>query len=136
MKNPVEQEKLLAVLTSWALFGLFGLGLALTGFSLDDLVFSLSGFGLIVLGFIAHMILNRFFQSGFNNGEIVVGFMAYGTALACFVVAWAFGAGLSNQEFLAGIAGFAAIIVGFGAYLITNYGLKDSFSMFHRGDGR
>lgn len=130
MRTQPEQEKLLAVTVSWALFGLFGVALILTGFASESVVLGAAGYAMLIAGFVAHIIINNLLHQGFTTGETVVGIMAYGAALVCFVASWAMGV-VTGVQFLVGIVGFAAIILGFTIYFVTAYGLKGAFSMFH-----
>lgn len=130
-----ETEKRLAVVTNWALFAPFGLGFILSGFGAERWGVSLGGFAAFVLGFIAHLIINRLYRTGFSKGEIIVGFIASGVSLLCFIFSWIFAPGFGEPNVVAGIAGFGAIIACFVVYLVTKFGLKESFSKFHiKGD--
>lgn len=125
-----QTEKTLAVVADWGLLGSFGLAFTLSGFSEGSAILALIGFGLFIVGFVAHVIINRTFRSDFNNGEIAVGFITFGVALLVFILSWP---GLGTSEIVVGIAGFGALIAAFATYVITRYGLQGAFSMFHRG---
>ena len=126
-----DTEKQLAIVTNWALFASFGMGLILSGFGAEQWEVSLGGFSAFVLGFIAHVIINRLYRTGFGKGEIMVGFVAFGVVLLCFIFGWIFDPAFGAPDVAAGIAGFGAIIACFVVYVVTKFGLKGSFSMFH-----
>ena len=121
-----QLERRLAVVANWALFGSFGLGLIQSGAASGRGAIGLLGFALIIVGFIAQVIINRIYGGGFTAGEIALGFSAR----------WLFDPGFTAADAVIGLAGFAAIIASFIAYIVLRYGLKGSFSMFHqlRGD--
>jgi len=126
-----QAEKRLAVVSSWALWGAFGLCTILSGFARERLIVSLLGFALILAGLVAHVIINRLFRTGFGKGEVVVGFIVFGGSVLLFVLSWILDPGFGGSNALAGVAGFSAIIVAFVLYLVIRFGLKGSFSMFH-----
>lgn len=126
-----ETEKRLAVVTSWGLFGSFGLSFVLSGFADGQIAIGLLGFAIFVLGFIAHVIINQLYGTGFSRGEIVVGFLIFGISLLTFVGGWILNPDVDNGAVLVGLAGFGAIITCFVVYLVSKFGLKGSFSMFH-----
>jgi len=126
-----EIEKRLAVVTNWALLAPFGLCLILSGFGSERWIVSLGGFAAFVLGFISHVIINRLYRTNFSTGEIIVGFVAFGVSLLCFILSALLTPRFGEANVVAGIAGFGAIIACFVVYLITKFGLKGSFSRFH-----
>jgi hypothetical protein len=127
-----QTERRLAVVANWALFGSFGLGLIQSGAASGRGAIGLLGFALIIVGFIAQVIINRIYGGGFTAGEIALGFSAFGIAVIGFVAAWIFDPRFGAADVVTGLSGFAAIIACFIAYLVTRYGLRGSFSMFHQ----
>ncbi len=121
----------LAVASSWALLGPFALCLVLSGFTLPLPWAILGGFALLVAAFISHLVINAVFHSGFTTGEIVAGFVAFGIGLIAFIASVLAGPPMAAAQFAAAIAGFAALVLCFLAYLITKFGLKGAFSRFH-----
>jgi hypothetical protein len=126
-----ETERRLAVITNWAMFGSFGLGLIQSGLGSDRIQLGLSGFALLVIGFIAQVIINRLYGGGFTKGEVAFGFTAFGVAVLGFILAWIFDRTFDTADLVIGLSGFTALIACFGVYLVTKYGLKSAFSMFH-----
>ncbi|MBX6321361.1 MAG: hypothetical protein IRY94_06000 [Rhodospirillaceae bacterium] len=131
MATVKDAERRLAVVTSWAVSGGFGLACILTGFRDAQEVPGLIGFAVVIAGLVAHVIINRVFGTGFTNGEIVLGFIIFGVALLVFMAAWIADPAFGEARVVIGLAGFAAIIACFIAYIVTKHGLKGSFSMFH-----
>ena len=127
-----QTERRLAVVANWALFGAFGLGLIQTGTSGGRIVLGLIGFALIVAGFVSQVIVNRLYGGGFTTGEVTLGMSAFGIAAVGFVASWIFDPRFGPPQMVIGLSGFAAIIGAFIVYLVTRYGLKGSFSMFHQ----
>jgi len=132
MELEEETEKKLAVTANWGLLGSFAVTFILSGFGNGEVVYAIIGFGLLILAFVAHIIINRIYGVGFNNGEIAIGFIVFGVALLGFVANRFLGAGYSAGETIAGVLGFGALAAAFIAYVITKYGLKGAFSMFHQ----
>ncbi|HWA45082.1 MAG TPA: hypothetical protein VHA10_17815 [Hypericibacter adhaerens] len=126
-----QTERRLAVIANWGLFGTFGLGLILSGVNGGTIALGLLGFALILVGFIAQVIINQVYGRGFTPGEVALGFIGFGIAVLGFVASWIFDPTFGTTDIVVGLSGFAAIIVAFLVYLVTRYGLKGSFSMFH-----
>jgi hypothetical protein len=129
-------ERRLAVTTLWGLFGSFALGFVLTGFSSRSLMWGVAGFALLIAGLIAHVIVNQIYRTSFSSGETVLGFLLFAVALVIFLSAWIFDRSFGEENGLIGLAGFAAIIAFFIAYLVIRFGLRGAFSMFHQLERR
>jgi hypothetical protein len=126
-----QTERRLAVIANWGLFGTFGLGLIQSGIRSGTIALGLLGFALILVGFISQVIINQVYGRGFTTGEVALGFVGFGVAVLGFVASWIFDPNFGTAEIVIGLSGFAAIIAAFLIYLVTKYGLKGSFSMFH-----
>jgi hypothetical protein len=127
-----ETERRLAVVTSWGLLGSFGLCLIMSGFNDSQLVMGLVGFAILIVGFVTHLIIGNLFGTMFDRGEVIVGFILFGIGLVAFLASWIFDPRFDSVDVTMGLAGFAAIIACFVVYLVTRFGLKGSFSMFHQ----
>lgn len=136
MATIAETEKRLAVTTNWAVFGAFGLCFILSGFQAERVGLTLLGFGGILAGFIAHVLINRVYRVGFSKGEVVAGFVAFGVSLLAFILNWLANPRFGTAEIISGVAGFGAIVVTFFLYLVFRFGVRGSFSMFHVQRGR
>jgi hypothetical protein len=130
-------ERRLAVVTSWSLFGGFGLALIQSGMAHAAIPIGLAGCALLVAGFVAQVIVNAVYGGGFTAGEVAFGFAVFGVAVVGFVASWILDPAYGAAQVTIGLTGIAAMIVAFLVYLVTRYGLKGSFSMFHAtGDRR
>jgi len=136
MATVLATEKRLAVTTCWALCAPGGLCLIVSGFDAGLPAVTLAGFGVLVLGFIAHVVINAVFRTGFAPGELATGFVAFGVGLTVFILASLLGHRLDVADLAAGIAGFAALVACFLVYTVTRFGLKGAFSQFHHPGGR
>jgi len=131
--NSVERvESRVAVYTSWALFGSFGFCFTVTGFSDSNLLFGLTGFAMFLIGFCAHLIIQRIFGTDFSKGEVALGLAIFGISVLAFVGSWLFDPSFNRMDSLIGLAGFGSIVIGFIVYLVTKFGLKESYSMIRR----
>ena len=126
-----ETERRLAIITNWGFVGSFGLCLIMSGFNDSQLALGLIGFAVLIGGFISHLIIGNLFGTIFDSGEVIVGFILFGIGLVAFMVSWLFDPRFDSADVAMGLAGFAAIIACFIVYVITRFGLKGSFSMFH-----
>lgn len=126
-----DTERRLAVVTNWSLCAPFGLAFIVSAFDGNGVVMGVIGFAILVAGFVAHVIINQLYGTGFTTGEIVVGFIAFDVALLSFMGAWISSPHLGGARVITALAGFGALVLCFVAYLVTRYGLKGAFSMFH-----
>jgi hypothetical protein len=129
-------EKRLAVVTSWGFFGSFGMGFVLSGFSGAQWWMGLLGYALLVAGFIAHVVINRTFDTGFSSGEIALGLVLFGVSALSFIGSWLFDPGFGSVNLGIGLAGFAAMAACLLGYLVVRYGLRGSYVMVHSLRGR
>lgn len=130
-----DTERRLAVVTCWSLCAPFALAFVISGFA-GSVVMGAIGFAILVVGFVAHVIINQLYGTGFTTGEIVVGFIAFDVALLSFMGAWIATPELGGARVITGLAGFGAIVLCFVVYLVTRYGMKGAFSMFHQARHR
>lgn len=121
-------ERRLAVTTSWGLFGSFGVCLICTGFGAPSLAAGLSGFALMIAGFVSNVIINRIFGSGFTEGEVALGLGAYAVALLTFSLSWIL-LHFRFMQIVIGISGFAALAVCFLFYTVSSHGVRGSLEL-------
>jgi hypothetical protein len=127
-----ETERRLAIITNWGFVGSFGLCLITSGFSDSQLALGFAGFAVLIAGFVSHVIIGNLFGDIFDSGEVIVGFILFGIGLMAFIASWIFDSRFDSADVTMGLAGFAAIIACFIVYVVTRFGLKGSFSMFHQ----
>ncbi len=130
MAQPASIDRSILVFAIWAVLGFLGLGFVLEGFARDSIAAAAIGIGLVIAAFVAHIIVNGIWQQGFSDGEATLGIGAYGVLALVFILSWATGH-VTASGYLAGIALFGLIAVGFIAYLATRHGVRGAFSQFH-----
>ena len=125
-------EHLLAVLTLWGVAGAFGLGLILSGFHDASIELGLLGFGCIIAGFVAHVLVNHEYRTRFSQRQIVAGLSLFCVAVLSFVASWLADPGFGTAGIAIGLGGFAALVLMFLVYIVSMHGVRGAFSMFHR----
>ena len=119
-------------MTNWALLAGFGICFVLSGFSQADPLVGLAGFALFVVGFIAHVIINRIFGVGFSTPQVSLGLLAFVVAVLSFVAGSIFDPSFRETDVVVGLVGFSAIIACFIVYVMINYGIRGSYAMIDR----
>lgn len=118
------------VFSIWMSLGALGLAVVLEGFARDDWTVSLLGVGTVAAAFVAHIVVNTVFRTGFTRGETALGIGAYGLLGLVFILG-ALGGQLSLADYYSGLILFGVVAVGFVTYLVTRHGLRGAFSQFH-----
>jgi hypothetical protein len=127
-------ERGILVFTIWACLGFLGLGVVLEGLARDSWPLSACGVGVIVLAFVAHIIVNGVCDTGFTQGEALLGIGTYGFLGLVFIASALFG-DISMPDLYSGLTLFGMLAAGFLAYIATRHGLRGAFSRFHmKGD--
>ena len=126
-----DAEHRLAVLTSWALFGAFGIAIVASGFRQDQFLLSSAGYAVLIAGFIAHIIINRIYLSDFRVGEIATAITLFGVATLAFMGNWALAPDFSEADVESGLLGLVLVVVCFIVFIAIRHGFRGAFSMFH-----
>ncbi|CAN7286246.1 hypothetical protein LJR030_002566 [Rhizobium sp. LjRoot30] len=128
-KGPNVERNIL-VFSVWAVLGFFGLGCFLEGLARDLFALSALGVGVIVTAFVAHIVINGIFATGFTPGEAALGIGAYGLLGLVFIVG-AVGGEMTMTDYYSGLLLFGVLAAGFLSYLLTRHGMRTAFSQFH-----
>lgn len=129
-------EHRLAIMTNWALFAGFGICFVLSGFSRGELWIGLFGFALFIMGFVAHIIVNRIFSVGFSNSQVALGLAAFVVGALNFIASCIFDPTFGQTDVFVGLIGFSAIMGSFVVYVLINYGIRGSYVMIDRLNAR
>ncbi len=124
-------EKRLAVVTNWSLFASFGMCFILSGFGRPSWGLGLLGYGLLVVGFIGHLIINHVFEVGFSAGEVALGLVLFGISALTFVASTVFSAHFGPVNLGLGLAGFGALTACLVFYLVIRYGMRGTWVLIH-----
>ncbi len=130
--QPVDRGIL--VFAIWAALGFLGLGIVLEGFTRDSWAISAAGVATIAAAFVAHIVVNVVFGTGFSRGETALAIGTYGLLGSVFL-AGAVSGGMSMADYYSGLTLFGVLAVGFLVYLTTRHGLRGAFSRFHLRPG-
>lgn len=126
-----EQERRLALISLWAVLGLFGLGLILSGLTEDSLVLGLTGFGLIVMAFVFSILVNHYFDAEFTSGEVVLALILFGGSALVYLLSWIFTADFSAQDRTIGAGGFGMLLAAIVIYMMTRFGIRRAYYLVH-----
>jgi hypothetical protein len=129
------QEHRLAVMTVWALFGSFGIGLILSGFAEASPAAGLCGYATLIAGFVAHIVINRIYGTGFTQPQVALGLGVFTVGALCYIASVLFNPGFGEIEVATGLVGFIALAAAFVVYIIINYGVRGSYAMVYRLHG-
>lgn len=124
-------ERRLAVMTHWGLAGSFGMAFLLSGFNASDWTCGLLGYALLIGGFVGHVLINHFFDSGFNAGEVALGLILFGLFGLVFVVTALLTPQYNRVNLGLGITGFSVMALVLALYLIIRYGTRGTWNMVH-----
>lgn len=124
-------EKRLAVVTNWSLFASFGMCFVLSGFNGPSWGLGLMGYGLLVLGFVGHLVINHVFEVGFSPGEVALGLVLFGISAVSFIASAMFSAHFSPENLGLGLAGFGAMAACLILYLVIRYGMRGTWVLVH-----
>jgi hypothetical protein len=124
-------ERRLAVMTHWSLFGAFGMGFLLSGFSAAQWGLGLLGYGLILVGFAGHVVINHIYDTGFMAGEVALGLLLFGASALAFIGSVVLVPDFSPVNLALGLCGFAAIVASVALYLLIRYGTRGSWNVVH-----
>jgi len=100
------------------------------GFGQGGAPYLFCGFAAILAGFVAHVIVNAVYATGFSPRELGLGLIVYGTGLVAFVMASLVNAAFAAHNFMPLSVGFivtGAVVI---FYLITRYGARQAFEGF------
>lgn len=125
-------DQRLAVFTNWGFFGPLGIAVAMTGFAYSHLWLGLGGFALLIIGFCAHLIVNRIYATNFTNGEVALALVMFGLSLLSFIGSWIFDGRFSETNKLIGLIGFSSLVLGLVVYMFIRFGVRESYEMVHR----
>lgn len=124
-------ERRLAVMTLWGLLGSFGMAFLLSGFGTPDWGLGLLGYAFLITAFVAHVLVNHFFESGFQAGEVALGLVMVGFLALVFVANVLFGGGSSPTKLGLGLAGFLITGLAIVLYMIIRYGTRGTWNVVH-----
>jgi hypothetical protein len=124
-------ERRLAVMTHWGLAGSFGMAFLLSGFNASDWTCGLLGYALLIGGFVGHVLINHFFDSGFNAGEVALGLILFGLFALVFVVTALLTPQYNRVNLGLGITGFSVMALVLALYLIIRYGTRGTWNIVH-----
>ncbi|MDK1118299.1 MAG: hypothetical protein QGM50_05840 [Anaerolineae bacterium] len=99
------------VLSFWFAFGIVAVALINMGFRLSDGVLTLLGFASIVVGFVAHIIINNIYATNFTPREIAFGLLIYSIGLIVFILMKFFRDDISDTNFYSGVIGFISVFI-------------------------
>jgi len=85
---------------------------------------------LLIVGFVAHILINRIYSTNFTQNEIALGLFLYCLSLLVFVFSSIVNTGLDRSRFIAGTAGFLLIFVSVVFFMVTRFGLRKAFKFF------
>jgi TM2 domain-containing membrane protein YozV len=124
-------ERGIAVFANWGVFGAIAVGFLMEGVTREAYALSLIGVAAVIVGFVGHLIVNAHFDQSFSRGETSLGLAALAAVSLIFAVAW-LSSRLADATVWTGLTLIAALVGAAAVYLGTRFGLKETFSQFHR----
>jgi hypothetical protein len=132
--EPLTESKALdrhaLVMAIWLALGLVATALFDYGFGVGGAAFILAAYGVLIVAFIGHVIVNAVYATAFTPRELALGLVVYGTALLAFGLAVILSPGFAARAFLPLMLGFVVFGASVIFYMITHFGVRRVFDAF------
>ena len=128
--SPDRLERHALVMALWLPMGFVALWLFHYGFGAGGAWWIGAGFGTVVVGFVAHVMVNAVLGTGFSGREIALGLVLFGLAVIALILAVLFDPAFAARFLLPvalGLIGLAAAVV---FYMVTRFGTRGAFQRF------
>jgi hypothetical protein len=126
----VRLDRHALVLAVWLPAGFVALGLLHYGFGPGGAWWVAAGFGALLAGFVAHVIVNAVLGTIFTVREAGLGMALYAIGMVALVLAVLLGDGFAVRFFLPVAAGMIALLLAAVFYMLTRFGTRDAFDKF------
>ena len=118
------------VMAIWLAFGFVAVVLFHYGSGAGGTIYTLAAFGVVLVAFVGHVIVNAVYETTFTSRELGLGLIFYaGGVVACGLAAL-FVPGFGARNFLPLSLGFGVLFVGVIFYMITHFGVRRVFEAF------
>ena len=132
------------VMAIWFALGLVATALFHHGLGAGAPGFTASGFGVVLVAFVGHVIVNAVYRATFTARELALGLVIYAAGLVAFGLAVLIADDLDPDNIVIIGLGFLALFLGVGFYMVTHFGMRRVFDAFdvirdfrpENGDGR
>lgn len=94
-------------------------------------VFILGGFGVVIAGFVGHVVVNAVLKSDFTIAEIALGLVLILTSLVAFGLAVLFAGDSVAVSFVPLSIGGVALVATIGFYMLSKLGTRGAFESFY-----
>lgn len=118
------------VMAVWLAAGFLALALFHYGFGGAGPLWVAAGFGAILAGFAAHVIVNAVLRTGFSAAEVALALVLFLAGTLAFGMATLFSEGFAQRNFLVVVGGMAALVAAVIFYMVTRAGVRGAFEAF------
>jgi hypothetical protein len=132
--NPEEQTARLdrhaLVMALWLPVGFVAVALCHHGFALGGPVWVGAGFGMLAIGYVAHVIVNAVLGTTFTAPEVGLSLVLFLAATLGFVMAALVLDGFAARFLLTVIGGMVGLVAVVVFYMLTRSGVRGAFDQF------
>lgn len=128
--SPNRLERHALVMALWLPLGFVALGLFHYGFGAGGAWWVGAGFGAVVAGFIAHVMVNAVLGTGFSVREIALGLGLFAAAVLALILAVLFDSAFAARLLLPVALGLIGLVVVVVLYMLTSFGTRGAFERF------
>lgn len=118
------------VMAVWIPAGFVALALFHYGFGGGGPLWIAAGFGAILAGFAAHVVVNAVLHTGFTAPEVALALVLFLAGVLAFVMATLFAPGFAERNFLIVVGGMAVLVATVIFYMVTRAGARGAFEFF------
>jgi len=130
-EGPTDRlERHALVLALWLPLGLLAAGLFHHGFGAGGPWWIAAGFGSVLAGFVAHVIVNAAFGTGFSGREIALALVLFGLTVITLVLSVLLDGAFSARFLLPVALGLIGLALAVVFYMVTRFGTRGAFERF------
>jgi hypothetical protein len=118
------------VMAIWLPMGMVAVALMHYGLDAGGPVWVMAAFGMVLVAFAGHIIVNVVLRTEFSPREVAVGLVLYGCAVLATGLAVLLIDGFAARYFLAMSGGFALLAIAVVFYMVTRFGVRRAFETF------
>lgn len=118
------------VMAIWLPMGMVAVALMHYGLGAGGPVWVMAAFGIVLVAFTGHVIVNVVLRTEFSSREVAVGLVLYGCAMLAVGLAVLVIDGFATRYFLTMAGGLALLAIAVVFYMVTRFGVRRAFESF------